>query len=60
MHAQEENTGLTVECKVVPTKNGYFVTGPFCYFVFFAESTLRRIGEKSWNMKFSVICGEAN
>ena len=38
MHAQEENTGLSVDCKVVTTENGYFATGQFCYFVSFAES----------------------
>ena len=38
MHAQEENTGLSVDCKVVTTENGYFATGQFCYFVSIAES----------------------
>ena len=37
MNAQEENTGLSVECKVVTTEKGYFAIGRFCYFVPFAE-----------------------
>ena len=38
MHAQDENNGLSVECKVVAEKNGYFLSGQFDYFVSFAES----------------------
>jgi hypothetical protein len=38
MHAQGENTGLLVECKVVAEKNGYFVSGQFDYFVPITES----------------------
>ena len=37
MHAQEENTGLSVECKVVTTEKGYFATGQFRSFASFIE-----------------------
>ena len=33
MHAQDENSGLSVEGKVASEKNGYFVSGQFDYFV---------------------------
>ena len=38
MYAQDENNGLSVECKVVAEKNGYFVSGQFDYFVPITES----------------------
>ena len=43
MQAQEENKGLSVECKVESEKNGYFVSGQFDYFVPIAKSGSKKI-----------------
>ena len=40
MHVQEENKGLSVECKVVAEKNGYFMSGQFDY----------------WSVTFKISC----
>jgi len=62
MYAQDENNGLSVECKVVAEKNGYFVSGQFDYFVPIVESDNKldqieiRIEQVGQELK-RIVCG---
>jgi hypothetical protein len=63
MHAQGENNGLSVECKVVAEKNGYFVSGQFDYFVPTAESVNELDHIEQWTEQIGqefkrVVCVE--
>ena len=54
MNAQDENSGLSVECKVVAEKNGYFVSDQSHYFVLIAKfvnklNQIEKSGRAGWS-----------